>query len=118
VAAVQRQRERRHQKSLVKGARNGQLLPGEKKKLRKEKIAAKRATRAAERGLSALSLLSEIDKFGASGQDMMVLPPCGKHKQVSRVWSGHARLACLCALPVSSVLPQEASAADCYSCTL
>eukprot|EP00775_Hariotina_reticulata_P007013 gene7013-7227_t len=63
------------------GARNGQLLPGEKKRLRKEKIAAKRATRAAERGLSALGLLSEIDDFAAKGHDMMMLPPCGKHKQ-------------------------------------
>lgn len=85
VGAVQRQRDRRHQKSLVKGAWNGQLLPGEKKKLRKEKIAAKRATRAAERGLSALSLLSEIEDFAAKGQDMMVLPACGKYKQVSDV---------------------------------
>lgn len=82
VAAAERQQERRQQRSVVKGARGGQLLPGEKKKLRKEKIAAKRAVRQAEGGGSALELLAVVEEFVATGADMTLLPPAGKHKQV------------------------------------
>lgn len=82
VDAVQRQQRRQQQKSLAKGARHGQLLPGEKKRLRKEKIAAKRCERHGQQGQGALALLAAVERFALGGGDMEVLPPCGKHKQV------------------------------------
>jgi hypothetical protein len=84
LESVQRQQRRQQQKSLAKGAQRGQLLPGEKKRLRKEKIAAKRCARRGERGQGALALLAAVERFavGGGGGDMEVLPPCGKHKQV------------------------------------
>lgn len=89
ASAAQQQRDHKlrqqQQQSAIKGARNGQLLPGEKKKLRKEKIAAKRAVRRAEAGHSALELLSVVEEFVAGGADMTVLPPAGKQKQASAV---------------------------------
>ncbi|WIA28535.1 hypothetical protein OEZ86_011077 [Tetradesmus obliquus] len=81
VDAVQRQQCRQQQKSLAKGARHGQLLPGEKKRLRKEKIAAKRCERHGQQGQGALALLAAVERFALGGGDMEVLPPCGKHKQ-------------------------------------
>jgi hypothetical protein len=83
---VQRQQRRQQQKSLAKGAQRGQLLPGEKQRLRKEKIAAKRCARRGERGQGALALLAAVERFALGGGDMEVLPPCGKHKQVGLVW--------------------------------
>jgi hypothetical protein len=83
LESVRRQQRRQQQKSLAKGAQRGQLLPGEKKRLRKEKIAAKRTARRGERGQGALALLAAVERFAIGGGDMEVLPPCGKHKQVS-----------------------------------
>jgi hypothetical protein len=84
VEALQRQQRRQQQKSLVKGAQRGQLLPGEKKRLRKEKIAAKRCARRGERGQGALALLAAVERFALGEGDLEVLPPCGKHKQVNK----------------------------------
>ena len=56
----------------VRGANNGKLLPGEKKRLKREKINAKRAARSAAHGLDLESINAELVQFVASGGDMKV----------------------------------------------
>lgn len=72
-------RGKHKQKSVVRGAQNGKLLPGEKAKLRKEKIHAKRAAREASRGFDVLSVHAQLQEFVQSGGDLMALPHCGRH---------------------------------------
>eukprot|EP00198_Chlamydomonas_reinhardtii_P005592 XP_001694928.1 predicted protein [Chlamydomonas reinhardtii] len=54
-------------RSGAKGAFEGALRPGEKKKLRKEKIQAKRSAREAARGFDVMSLVSRIADFAIAG---------------------------------------------------
>ena len=56
----------------VRGANNGKLLPGEKKRLKREKMNAKRAARSAARGLDLESINAELVQFVASDGDMKV----------------------------------------------
>ena len=56
----------------VRGASNGKLLPGEKKRLKKEKINAKRAARSASHGLDLGIVNAELVQFVASEGDMKV----------------------------------------------
>jgi len=56
----------------VRGASNGKLLPGEKKRLKKEKINAKRAARSASHGLDLESVNAELVQFVATDGDMKV----------------------------------------------
>ncbi|KAG1660030.1 hypothetical protein FOA52_010015 [Chlamydomonas sp. UWO 241] len=68
-----------HQRSVVKGAQGGKLAPGEKKKLRKEKMTAKRAAREGGRGFDAARVARQLAEFAASDGDMMALDTAGKH---------------------------------------
>ena len=56
----------------VRGASNGKLLPGEKKRLKKEKMNAKRAARSASHGLDLESVNAELVQFVATDGDMKV----------------------------------------------
>ena len=56
----------------VKGANKGKLAPGEKQRLKKEKMNAKRAARAATHGLDLESVNAELVHFVASHGDMKV----------------------------------------------
>lgn len=56
----------------VRGASNGKLLPGEKKRLKKEKMNAKRAARSASHGLDLESVNAELVQFVAADGDMKV----------------------------------------------
>lgn len=56
----------------VRGANNGKLLPGEKKRLKREKINAKRAARSAAHGLDLESVNAELVQFVAADGDMKV----------------------------------------------
>lgn len=58
--------------SAVRGASNGKLLPGEKKRLKKEKMNAKRAARSASHGLDLESVNAELVQFVAADGDMKV----------------------------------------------
>ncbi len=56
----------------VRGANNGKLLPGEKKRLKKEKMNAKRAARSAAHGLDLEAVNAELIQFVAADGDMKV----------------------------------------------
>lgn len=56
----------------VRGANNGKLLPGEKKRLKREKMNSKRAARSAAHGLDLESINAELVRFVASDGDMKV----------------------------------------------
>ena len=58
--------------AAVRGASNGKLLPGEKKRLKREKMTAKRAARSAAHGLDLESINAELIHFVASDGDMKV----------------------------------------------
>lgn len=57
---------------VVRGANNGKLLPGEKKRLKREKMNSKRAARSAAHGLDLESINAELVQFVASDGDMKV----------------------------------------------
>ncbi|DBB10682.1 TPA: hypothetical protein ACH3X3_007185 [Trebouxia sp. C0006] len=63
----------------VRGASNGKLLPGEKKRLKKEKMNAKRAARSASHGLDLESVNAELVQFVATDGDMKGFPPMNKY---------------------------------------
>ena len=56
----------------VKGANKGKLAPGEKQRMKKEKMHAKRAARAATHGLDLETVNAELIHFVASRGDMKV----------------------------------------------
>eukprot|EP00873_Tetraselmis_striata_P043589 jgi/Tetstr1/463853/TSEL_008667.t1 len=58
--------------------RRRRLLPGEKNKLRKERIMAKRAARAASKGFDICRVNMELQSFITSGRDMHAFPSMGK----------------------------------------
>lgn len=58
--------------AAVRGANNGKLLPGEKKRLKHERMTAKRAARSAAHGLDLESINAELIHFVASDGDMKV----------------------------------------------
>ncbi|MCJ1368499.1 hypothetical protein MMC16_007643 [Acarospora aff. strigata] len=62
------------QRGAVRGANNGKLLPGEKKRLKREKMNAKRAARSAAHGLDLESINAELVQFVAADDDMKVHP--------------------------------------------
>ncbi|DBA81505.1 TPA: hypothetical protein ACH3X1_007281 [Trebouxia sp. C0004] len=63
----------------VRGASNGKLLPGEKKRLKKEKMNAKRAARSASHGLDLESVNAELVQFVAADGDMKGFSPMNKY---------------------------------------
>ncbi|GIL69955.1 hypothetical protein Vretifemale_798 [Volvox reticuliferus] len=67
------------QRSVVRGALNGALRPGEKKKLKKEKMQAKRAAREAVRGFDVERVAEQIADFVSSEGDMLALEPLGSY---------------------------------------
>ncbi|KAL4436842.1 hypothetical protein ABPG75_003981 [Micractinium tetrahymenae] len=74
-------------KSAVKGAKGGKLAPGEKKRLKKERMEAKRAARAAARGFDLAWVNRQLEEFVARQGDLQAFGPCGKHegKAVARL---------------------------------
>lgn len=70
----------RKQRSAVKGAQNGKLLPGEKAHLRKEAIKAKRASRAAYRGFDLSWINQQLELFVQSEQHVLDIPGMQKHE--------------------------------------
>lgn len=74
-------------KSAVKGAKGGKLAPGEKKRLKREQMEAKRAARAASRGFDLAWINRQLEEFVARQGDMEVFGPLGKHegKAVARL---------------------------------
>lgn len=73
-------RKLRH-KTFAKGARGGKLAPGEKARLRQEKIEAKRASREAGRGFDVELVAEELIEFAEACEegDMMDLMETKKH---------------------------------------
>ncbi|KAK9816982.1 hypothetical protein WJX72_007795 [[Myrmecia] bisecta] len=69
----------RPQRSAVRGARGGKLLPGEKKQLKRVTKEAKRAARAASRGFDPYHVNVALRDFVASQGDMKAFPPMGKY---------------------------------------
>ena len=63
---------KRKQRSAVRGAKNGKLLPGEKKRMKREKMQAKRASRSAVQGLDLEAINAELIHFVTSHGDMKV----------------------------------------------
>jgi len=59
-------------------SRRRRLLPGEKKKIRKEKIMAKRAARAASNGFNLGKVKAELQSMVTSRGDIHAFPPMGK----------------------------------------
>jgi hypothetical protein len=60
--------------------KGGKLAPGEKARLRREKIEAKRAGRAMVRGFDLAGVNKELEKFVIKEQDMHAFPPMPKHE--------------------------------------
>jgi len=89
-----RQGGRQKQRSVVKGAAGGKLLPGEKARLRRDKIEAKRAARGAAQagGFDVDGVVARLVEFVEEGGDMVALDPTSKHGLVSLVlvcvWGG------------------------------
>ena len=63
---------KKHSHGAVRGGKNGKLLPGEKKRLKREKMAAKRAVRASSSGVDLESINAQLVKFVATEGDMKV----------------------------------------------
>lgn len=70
-----------------KGGKGGKLAPGEKARLRRERIEAKRAQRAVGRGFDLAWINKELQDFVESESDMYAFPPMPKHecRQVQRL---------------------------------
>ena len=68
----------RRSKGAVRGANHGQLLPGEKRKLKRAAVDGKRAARAAAHGLDLHKVNEELELFVAHRGDM----------KVGSVWDG------------------------------
>lgn len=98
--------------AAVRGANNGKLLPGEKKRLKRERMNAKRAARSAAHGLDLESINAELVQFVATDGDMKVqtalLPANGEPGMMSTTY--------VCDLSVPSCLLQ--SPCSCYDATL
>ena len=62
----------RRSKGAVRGANHGQLLPGEKRKLKRAAVDGKRAARAAAHGLDLRKVNEELELFVAHRGDMKV----------------------------------------------
>lgn len=65
---------KRKQKSAARGANGGKLAPGEKRKLKRAKLDARRAARSVGRGFDLHGINRELMQFVASGEDMKVGP--------------------------------------------
>ncbi|GIL59127.1 hypothetical protein Vafri_14052 [Volvox africanus] len=73
------QEQHQRQRSVVQGALGGALRPGEKKKLKKEKMQAKRAAREAVRGFDVVRVAEQIADFVSSEGDVLALEPLGSY---------------------------------------
>lgn len=71
---------RKKKKSAVKGARGGLLAPGEKAKLRRQRIEEKRAQRAVHRGFDLAWVNKQLSEFVEEGKDVHCFPPFPKHE--------------------------------------
>jgi len=76
--AQQLEQAKSNQKASKRPGRQGK---GVKKQLQKAKVAAKRVVREARSDSGALQLLSAMEGFAGSGQDMQALPPCGTRQR-------------------------------------
>lgn len=63
----------RRQRSWARGACGGRLLPGEKRRLKRAKVDAKRAARAAAHGFDAAGVVLQLEEFVQGGGDIQVL---------------------------------------------
>ncbi len=59
-------------RSGVRGGRGGRLAPGEKRKLKRARVQAKRAARAEAHGFDSAAVDGRLAQFVASGGDMLV----------------------------------------------
>lgn len=84
------------QRGAVRGANNGKLLPGEKKRLKREKMNAKRAARSAAHGFDLESINAELVQFVAADDDMKV-HPATLHAAVETDMVSQLQLYCLAA---------------------
>lgn len=73
-------KDKRRHRPGVKGAKGGKLAPGEKAKLRKEGIEARRASRAASRGFDLASVNKALQDFVEAHLDMQAFPPMAKQE--------------------------------------
>ena len=62
----------RRQRSWARGACGGRLAPGEKRRLKRAKVDAKRAARAAAHGFDAAGVVSQLEDFVRAGGDVKV----------------------------------------------
>ena len=62
----------RRQRSWARGARGGRLAPGEKRRLKRAKVDAKRAARAAAHGFDAAAVVAQLEDFVQGGGDVKV----------------------------------------------
>lgn len=67
---------KKQNRGAVRGAKNGKLLPGEKKRLKREKMTAKRAVRASSSGVDLESINAQLVQFVATDGDMKVRQLC------------------------------------------
>ncbi|BDA42299.1 probable zinc finger CCCH-type with G patch domain-containing protein at C-terminar half [Coccomyxa sp. Obi] len=58
-----------------KGVSQGKLVPGEKQRLKRAKIDAKRAARAAAKGFDAAAIVAQLEAFVLAEGDMKAFPP-------------------------------------------
>jgi hypothetical protein len=63
-----------------KGCNSGKFAPGEKARLRREKIESKRAGRAVVRGFDLAGINKQLESFVEKQQDMHAFPPMPKHE--------------------------------------
>ncbi|EIE20776.1 hypothetical protein COCSUDRAFT_57335 [Coccomyxa subellipsoidea C-169] len=65
----------RRPRSLATPGQHGMLMPGEKQRLKRAKVDAKRAARAAAKGFDAAAIVSQLEAFVLAEGDMKAFPP-------------------------------------------
>lgn len=71
---------KKKKKSGVKGAKGGLLAPGEKARLRRQRIEEKRAQRALGRGFDLAWVNKQLSEFVEEAKDIHCFPPLPKHE--------------------------------------
>ena len=74
-ALMQHAGRRRQSRAAVKGADGGRLAPGEKARLKRERVLAQRSARAAKSGADLQRISQELQDFVMAGGDLKV-PAC------------------------------------------
>lgn len=74
----------RHGRGPARGACGGRLAPGEKARLKRERVMSKRAARAAHTGVDLRRVSQELHDFVMAGGDLKV----GSAGQIQRVFEG------------------------------